>query len=151
MAAFLPTRAPIAPQLGAFHTASSTCGPTRHRHGRSRRRLGWSAGSETAPAIAGQRGGASTSPAVPAVEPPDETHLRPGAPLPTVPEPRPLAPAPPPDRRDAPDPFVLDDDGRYLLYSTQVGFDNVPVATSRDLRHWSPPTDALPELPPWAA
>jgi hypothetical protein len=58
--------------------------------------------------------------------------------------PRPLAPVPPPDGRDAPDPFVLADGGRYVLYSTQVGFHNVPVATSPDLRQWSPPSDALP-------
>jgi beta-xylosidase len=63
----------------------------------------------------------------------------------------PLAPAPPVDQRDAPDPFVLADDDRYVLYSTQVGFNNVPVATSRDLRDWSAPGDALPVLPAWAA
>jgi beta-xylosidase len=57
---------------------------------------------------------------------------------------------PPPDRRDAPDPFVLADGDRYVLYSTQVGLHNVPVATSPDLRHWSPPGDALPHLPVWA-
>jgi beta-xylosidase len=67
------------------------------------------------------------------------------------PPPRPLAPAPPPDGRDAPDPFVLTDGDRYLLYSTQVGLHNVPVATSPDLRRWSPPSDALPVLPAWAA
>jgi beta-xylosidase len=66
------------------------------------------------------------------------------------PPPRPLAPVPPPDGRDAPDPFVLADDGRYFLYSTQVGLHNVPVATSPDLGHWSPPSDALPQLPVWA-
>jgi beta-xylosidase len=65
--------------------------------------------------------------------------------------PEPLAPAPPADLRDAPDPFVLADDGRYVLYSTQVGFNNVPVAASRDLRDWSAPGDALPVLPAWAA
>jgi beta-xylosidase len=67
-----------------------------------------------------------------------------------VPPPRPLVPAPPPDGRDAPDPFVLPDGGRYLLYSTQVDLHNVPVASSPDLRHWSPPSDALPQLPVWA-
>jgi beta-xylosidase len=65
--------------------------------------------------------------------------------------PPPLAPVPPPDGRDAPDPFVLADGARHVLYSTQVGFHNVPVATSTDLRHWSPPGDALPQLPGWAA
>jgi beta-xylosidase len=76
---------------------------------------------------------------------PDIDHRRP-----TPPPPRPLAPVPPPDGRDAPDPFVLADGGRYLLYSTQVGLHNVPVATSPDLRKWSPPSDALPQLPAWA-
>jgi beta-xylosidase len=71
-------------------------------------------------------------------------------PRPSSPPRRPLAPVPPPDGRDAPDPFVLADSGRYLLYSTQVGFHNVPVATTVDLRHWSPPSDALPLLPGWA-
>jgi beta-xylosidase len=67
-----------------------------------------------------------------------------------VTRPLPLVPAPPPDGRDAPDPFVLADGDRYLLYSTQVGFHNVPVATSPDLSNWSPPADALPQLPAWA-
>jgi beta-xylosidase len=66
------------------------------------------------------------------------------------PRPLPLAPVPPADGRDAPDPFVLADGARYVLYSTQVGFHNVPIATSVDLRHWSPPRDALPSLPGWA-
>jgi beta-xylosidase len=70
---------------------------------------------------------------------------------PTPAPPRPLVPEPPPDGRDAPDPFVLADGDRYLLYSTQVGLHNVPVATSPDLRQWSPPSDALPQLPAWAA
>jgi beta-xylosidase len=69
----------------------------------------------------------------------------------TTASPHPLVPTPPVDRRDAPDPFVLADDHRYVLYSTQVGLNNVPVATSSDLRHWSGPTDALPRLPDWAA
>jgi beta-xylosidase len=71
-------------------------------------------------------------------------------PPPSSPPPRLLAPVPPPDRRDAPDPFVLADGGRYLLYSTQVGLHNVPVATSPDLHQWSSPSDALPQLPVWA-
>jgi beta-xylosidase len=66
------------------------------------------------------------------------------------PQPRPLAPRSPADGRDAPDPFVLQDGGRWLVYSTQVGLLNVPVATSPDLATWSAPTDALPELPAWA-
>lgn len=73
----------------------------------------------------------------------------PPGPAPPAP-PAPLAPRPPSDGRDAPDPFVLADGDRWALYSTQVGFHNVPVATSADLATWSPPTDALPELPSWA-
>jgi beta-xylosidase len=65
--------------------------------------------------------------------------------------PRPVEPQPPPDHRDAPDPFILDDGGRYVLYSTQVGFHNVPVATSPDLHRWSSASDALPRLPGWAS
>jgi hypothetical protein len=53
------------------------------------------------------------------------------------------AAVPPSDMRDAPDPFILDEGARYLLDSTQVALHNVPVATSPDLRHWSPPSDAL--------
>ena len=55
------------------------------------------------------------------------------------------------DGRDAPDPFILQDGGEYALYTSQVGLQSVPVATSRDLVHWSQPRDALPTLPPWAA
>jgi beta-xylosidase len=39
---------------------------------------------------------------------------------------------------------------RWALFSTQVGYLNIPVAFSDDLRQWSQPVDALPELPPWA-
>jgi beta-xylosidase len=61
-----------------------------------------------------------------------------------------FAPRSPDDGRDSPDPFVLADGDRWAVYSTQVGFLNVPVATSPDLATWSPPTDALPGLPTWA-
>jgi beta-xylosidase len=64
--------------------------------------------------------------------------------------PSPLAPRPPADGRDAPDPFILRDGKRWLLFSTQVGFLNVPVATSPDVATWSGPIDALPVLPAWA-
>jgi Glycosyl hydrolases family 43 len=37
-----------------------------------------------------------------------------------------------------------------VLFSTQVGFLNVPAATADDLAAWSPPIDALPVLPDWA-
>jgi hypothetical protein len=67
-----------------------------------------------------------------------------------APQALPLAPQPPADGRDAPDPFVLRDGKRWLLFSTQVGFFNIPVATSEDLAGWSSPVDALPVLPEWA-
>jgi hypothetical protein len=63
---------------------------------------------------------------------------------------QPLAPRPPADGRDAPDPFLLEAEDRWVLYTTQVGLANVPVATSPDLAAWSTPTDALPRLPAWA-
>src|SRR5215207_2438046 len=61
---------------------------------------------------------------------------------------RPQAPAQRPsgDGRDAPDPFILQDGGKYVLYTTQVGLQSVPMATSRDLVHWSESRDALPTL-----
>jgi beta-xylosidase len=70
-------------------------------------------------------------------------------PAPTAP-PAALAPQPPADGRDAPDPFVLKDRDRWVLYSTQVGLLNIPVATAPDLATWSPTSDALPKLPDWA-
>ena len=36
------------------------------------------------------------------------------------------------------------------VFTTQIDFLNVPVALSNDLREWSAPVDALPELPVWA-
>lgn len=66
------------------------------------------------------------------------------------PSPGQLTPVPPADGRDAPDPFALAAAGGYWLYTTQVGFLNVPVASSPDVRAWSPATEALPELPAWA-
>jgi beta-xylosidase len=66
------------------------------------------------------------------------------------PAPAPLTPAPPADGRDAPDPFVVRDGDGWALYTTQVGFLNVPVAVSADLATWSAPLDALPALPTWA-
>jgi hypothetical protein len=54
------------------------------------------------------------------------------------------------DGRDAPDLYLLDDAGRWVLYTTQVGLANIPVATISHLATWSTPTDALPQLPAWA-
>jgi beta-xylosidase len=81
----------------------------------------------------------------PAPIPPSQVALE------TKPTRAPLTPAPPVDGRDAPDPFVLRDSDRWALYTTQVGFLNVPVAVSADLATWSAPIDALPKLPTWAA
>ncbi|HEX6238387.1 MAG TPA: glycoside hydrolase family 43 protein [Acidimicrobiales bacterium] len=112
--------------------------------------LAWPAGAKLAPAITARLDTPPASGPVREASPPPEVQQRPAGPPPTVPPARRLDPAPPSDGRDAPDPFILADHDRYVLYSTQVGFHNVPVATSADLRHWSPPTDALPQLPEWA-
>ena len=54
-----------------------------------------------------------------------------------------------------PDPFVLPHGSEFIAYSTNDG-PNVPVATSRDLVHWSFATlggrriDAMPKLGSWA-
>jgi beta-xylosidase len=101
------------------------------------------------PDVAG-RAELSTSGPRDVVDQPPRTRPHANLPRPSSPPPRPLAPMPPPDGRDAPDPFILADRDRYLLYSTQVGLQNVPVASSPDLRHWSSPSDALPQLPVWA-
>jgi beta-xylosidase len=151
MTAFLPARAPTRP--GRARPI-----PTHRRH----IQLGlaaavvvagfaWPVGAEVTPSITTRHDTPPTSASDPATVPPQATESHPNRPRPrTVLTPRPLAPVPPVDGRDAPDPFILDDGARYLLYSTQVGFHNVPVAVSPDLRHWSPPSDALPQLPPWA-
>ena len=53
---------------------------------------------------------------------------------------------------DFPDPYVTAGPaGRYYAYSTQLGQMNVPMMTSTDLATWTPPVDALPRLPSWAA
>jgi beta-xylosidase len=53
---------------------------------------------------------------------------------------------------DVPNPFVLVEDGRYFMYSTQTFLTpNVPVRVSDDRHTWSEPIDALPNLPEWAA
>jgi beta-xylosidase len=90
-------------------------------------------------------GTAAAPSVVPAPTPPPP----PAAPEPTA-APDPLSPVPPADGRDAPDPFVVRDGDRWALYTTQVGFMNVPVAVSDDLATWSAPVDALPELPLWS-
>jgi hypothetical protein len=74
----------------------------------------------------------------------------------TTPPPTPAAWAPGtpvPGGADESDPFLTIAAGRYLLFtsgstgSTPV---DVPVSTSTDFVHWTPPVDALPVLPVWA-
>ncbi len=52
---------------------------------------------------------------------------------------------------DFPDPDVVNVAGTYYAFSTQVYLTNIPTMHSTDLVHWSPLTEALPQLPPWAA
>ena len=51
---------------------------------------------------------------------------------------------------DFPDPWVLLVHGTYWAYATGTAGKNLQVMSSRDLRHWSRPTDPLPVLPSWA-
>jgi beta-xylosidase len=53
--------------------------------------------------------------------------------------------------RDFPDPFVLQVGRTYYAYATNAGGQNIQTAVSRDLVHWSPGPDALPQLPAWAS
>ena len=152
MTAFLPARAP-APSGGGRST------PRRRRVaglGVATVVVGvglvWPVRAEVASRItAAHHHTPLTSVPDPAAGRPHDIEPRPSGAPSTVPAPRALAPLPPSDRRDAPDPFILADRGRFVLYSTQVGFHNVPVATSVDMQTWSPSSDALPQLPDWAA
>jgi len=54
---------------------------------------------------------------------------------------------------DQSDPFVTVAGGRYVLLTSGGASPdpiNVPLTTSTDFIHWTPPVDALPVLPPWA-
>ena len=54
---------------------------------------------------------------------------------------------------DQSDPFLTEADGHYVLITsggTASDPVNVPLTSSTDFVHWSPPVDALPTLPPWA-
>lgn len=51
---------------------------------------------------------------------------------------------------DFPDPFVLSVDGEYVAYATNGATENVRTLRSRDLVHWRPGADAMPEMAPWA-
>src|SRR5437870_4989841 len=57
--------------------------------------------------------------------------------------------------RDFPDPAVITVGGEHYAYSSQSRYGNavvhVPVAHSTELTgNWTPVSDALPVLPPWA-
>ncbi len=53
---------------------------------------------------------------------------------------------------DQPDPFMIDQGNRYYLFTSQVqGAANVPVLVGKKIGQWGPLTDALPDLPAWAA
>ena len=55
---------------------------------------------------------------------------------------------------DFPDPFVLEVDNGLAAYATNTVRDrqrvNVQVSRSLDGMTWTPPTEAMPERPPWA-
>jgi hypothetical protein len=56
--------------------------------------------------------------------------------------------------QDVPDPFVLEANGMYLMFSSQNGIfsPNVPLEASTTLTDFEAPAiDAMPTLPPWAA
>jgi beta-xylosidase len=59
---------------------------------------------------------------------------------------------------DFPDPFIVEDRGEFIAYSTNSGGTNLPMISSRDLISWAPVMDparpkkrldAMPELAPW--
>ncbi|HXR42977.1 MAG TPA: glycoside hydrolase family 43 protein, partial [Acidothermaceae bacterium] len=51
---------------------------------------------------------------------------------------------------DFPDPGVIRVGDTYHAFGTQGGSSNIQTLTSRDLVHWTPGPDALPELGSWA-
>jgi hypothetical protein len=115
------------------------------------------AGFGAAPTLAdGSSQAPATEPApeAPAVAVEAADPAEPEVPVPAAPPaapPAPLHPQPPVDGRDAPDPFVLRAGDLWLVFSTQAGPHNVPVAVSTDLAAWYPAADAMPTLPSWAA
>jgi beta-xylosidase len=52
-------------------------------------------------------------------------------------------------RRNFPDPFLLEAEGRIYAYATNSGGVRVQVSSSDDLQHWSLPTEGLMRLPAW--
>ena len=59
-------------------------------------------------------------------------------------------PADPHQRYDTTDPYMLNFRGRYLLYTSEGDFINVPVWIGSRPGRWGPPVDVLPNLPGWA-
>ena len=52
---------------------------------------------------------------------------------------------------DQPDPFVIQEDGRYYLFTSQDRVPtNVPVRSGTVVGRWGAPSDALPDPPAWA-
>jgi hypothetical protein len=52
---------------------------------------------------------------------------------------------------DQPDPFMLQQGGRYYLFTSQDKVpQNVPVRSGMSVGQWGTPTDALPDPPAWA-
>jgi arabinan endo-1,5-alpha-L-arabinosidase len=52
--------------------------------------------------------------------------------------------------RDFPDPDVLRVGDTFYAYATNAAANNIRTAYSKDLVHWMPLNDALPNLPDWA-
>ena len=53
---------------------------------------------------------------------------------------------------DQPDPFLIQQDGRSYLFTSQDKVpQNVPVRSGTTVGRWGAPTDALPDPPAWAA
>jgi beta-xylosidase len=52
---------------------------------------------------------------------------------------------------DQPDPFMMQQGGRYYLFTSQDQVpQNVPVRSGTSVGQWGAPTDALPDPPAWA-
>jgi beta-xylosidase len=52
-------------------------------------------------------------------------------------------------RRNFPDPFLLEAEGRIYAYATNSAGVRVQVSSSDDLQHWSAPNEGLTRLPAW--
>ena len=129
------------------------------RH-RARRALAWGAvGIVSLAGLAGAVAAASTAPASATnrAHTPHRAHTAPTALDATAPPADRAALAPGtevPAGIDQSDPFLTVAGGRYVLVTSGGAAPdpvNVPLSTSTDFTHWSPPVDALPVLPPWAA